>query len=120
MPYEAFYHPHAYFWIMLVGLFVATFILYRAKKVTAGKVTHNLLRLFYIIMIGTGVALLVLNDYPLITFLKAAIVIVMLYYMEKVLGLTKRSEAIASVKHWSILIATFTVVLLIGYKVISF
>ncbi len=119
MPYEAFYHPHAYFWIVLVGLFIASYFLYCAKKVTAGKVTHNILRLFYMIMIGTGVALLVLNDYPFITFLKAVIVMVMLYFMEKILGLTKRDET-TTVKHWSFLVGTLTVVLLIGYKVISF
>lgn len=120
MPYEAFYHPHAYFWIVLVGLFFAAFFLYRAKKIIVGKITHNILRLFYLIMIGTGIALLVLNDFPLITFLKAAIVMVMLYLMEKILGLAKRNEAVSTVKHWSFLITTLTLVLLIGYKVITF
>ncbi|OIJ15216.1 hypothetical protein BKP35_05045 [Anaerobacillus arseniciselenatis] len=123
MPYEAFYHPHAYSWVLLVTLFVVSFMLYRKQAAKPAKITHMILRLFYVIMLSTGIALLVLNEFPIITFVKAVFAIYFIYLMEQILGRTKEHGTDYdenTSRQWFFLVSTLIVIVLIGYDVISF
>nr|WP_261178651.1 DUF1516 family protein [Anaerobacillus sp. CMMVII] len=46
MPHVALYHPHSFFWMVLVLLFFVTFFLYRANVAKGAKITHMVVRLF--------------------------------------------------------------------------
>lgn len=121
MPYSAFYHPHAYFWMVLVVLFLMTFFLYRANISKAAKITHMVVRLLYIIMVGTGITLLYLIQFPATHILKAVIAIVLVYFMEMILVKTKKgfSQKLL-IPYWLLCLVALVVVILLGYRVISF
>jgi hypothetical protein len=119
MPYNAFYHPHASFWMILVLLFVVTFFLYRANVAKGAKITHMVLRLFYVIMVGTGIALLVLKGFLFTYIIKGLLALLLIYFMEMILVKTKKGiSGLAS--YWVLCLAALLVVVLIGYRVIIF
>ncbi|QOY35042.1 YisL family protein [Anaerobacillus isosaccharinicus] len=121
MPYSAFYHPHAYFWMVLIVLFLMTFYLYRANIAKGAKITHMVVRLLYVIMVGTGITLLYLIQFPATHILKAVIAIILVYSMEMILVKTKKgfSQKMLT-SYWLIFLVTLVVVILLGYRVISF
>jgi uncharacterized membrane protein SirB2 len=121
MPHNAFYHPHAYFWMILVLLFIVTFFLYRANVAKGAKITHMVLRLFYVIMIVTGIALLVLKAFLFTYIIKGLLALLLIYLMEMILVKTKKGisgKSLAS--YWVLCLAALLVVVLIGYRVIIF
>jgi hypothetical protein len=121
MPYYAFYHPHAYFWVILVVLFFATFFLYRANVAKGAKITHMVLRLLYVIMVGTGIGLLVLKAFPFTYIIKGLLALSLVYFMEMILVKTKKGMSGRSItSYWAMCVTALIVVVLIGYRVISF
>lgn len=121
MPHIAFYHPHAYFWMVLVVLFLMTFFLYRVNIAKAAKITHMVVRLLYVIMVGTGIALLYIIQFPATHILKAVLAIVLVFSMEMILVKTKKgfSQNLLT-SYWLLCLVTLVVVILLGYRVISF
>lgn len=106
-------HTHAASWIILVILFVLSLIFKRQK------ITPILLRIFYLIMLASGITMLVGYDFPLKPIVKGGLAIVLIGLMEMALGRAKRGG-----KGLPVLIAAvvvvLTVVVLMGYSVINF
>lgn len=121
MPYQAFYHPHAYFWMVLVLLFFVTFFLYRSNVAKGAKITHMILRLFYVIMIVTGIGLLISYGFPFPYILKGVLAISLIYFMEMILVRTKKGSSEKPMAYyWIMCLATLMLVVLIGYEIITF
>ncbi|RXI97747.1 DUF1516 family protein [Anaerobacillus alkaliphilus] len=118
MPYIALYHPHAYFWMLLVLLFFVSFFLYRANIAKGAKITHMVLRLLYVIMIGTGVGMLVMIGFPLTHIIKGVLAIALIYFMEMILVRTKKGTL--KPHFWFYCLGALALVLLLGYRIISF
>jgi hypothetical protein len=120
--YNAFYHPHAYFWIILVVLFFATYFLMRANKAKGAKITHMILRLFYVIMLGSGIGLLVSLNFASSYILKGILAFSLVYFMESILVKTKKDSFgnKPQVYYWIMCSVTLVLVVLMGYRVISF
>ncbi len=118
MPYIALYHPHAYFWMLLVALFFVAFFLYRANVAKGAKITHMVLRLLYVIMIVTGVGMLFSIGFPLTYVIKGILAIALIYFMEMILVRTKKGTL--QPYFWFFCLGALALVLLMGYRVISF
>lgn len=122
MSYTAFFHPHQFFWLILVLLFFVTFFLYKGKKYKGAKITSMLLRLFYLIMIGTGIAMLAMRGFPFVYIVKGILAIALISFMEMILMKTKNDTANGKTMayYWVLNIVTLVLVVLIGFKVITF
>ncbi|MFC6332974.1 YisL family protein [Paenibacillus septentrionalis] len=109
----AIYHTHASSWIILVILFVLSYFLHK------NKVLPMILRLFYLIMIGTGAYMLFgIGGYEGAYHLKMLLAILLIGVMEMILGRRKRGKNVLPL--WIALVILLVVVVLIGYGVISF
>lgn len=122
MPYQALYHPHAHFWALLVVLFLVTYFLYKSNVAKGAKIVHMIVRLLFIIMIGTGIGLLSIYGFPFTYILKGILAISLVYFMEMILVKTKRGTADGKTiaYYWIMCLVTLMLVLLIAFKVIQF
>ncbi len=110
--YTGFYHTHSASWVIMIILFLVSFFISRPK------VTHMILRLFYLIMIITGGYMLFQGSPPGAFHLKAVAAIVMIGMMEMILGRKKRGKN--TLPLWIVFIVLLVLILLIGYDVIVF
>lgn len=105
-------HTHAGSWLVLVILFVLSYIY------TKNKVLPMVLRLFYLIMIGTGAYILFgIGDYGTIYHIKATAAIIMIGFMEMTLVRRKKGKADKPFLATVILLLLFIVS--VGYGVIG-
>jgi len=106
------YHTHAASWIIMIILFLVSFFISRPK------VTHMILRLFYLIMIFTGGYMLIQGSLPGAFHLKALAAIILIGMMEMILVRKKKGKS--TLPFWIVFIILLALVLLIGYGVITF
>ncbi|SDN59970.1 DUF1516 family protein [Alkalicoccus daliensis] len=81
MNYSVFLHSHSLFWLVAVILFVLITTFYRSGKAKPAKIMHMVLRLFYILLLITGVSMVIMNFYWA-TAVKGALAIWLIYTME--------------------------------------
>ncbi|MBN8210872.1 DUF1516 family protein [Bacillus sp. NTK071] len=108
--YNILLQSHAGSWAILVLLLV---ISYFAPN---QKITPMIQRLFYLIMIITGVSMLVMIGFPLLYVFKGILAIVLIGFMEVVVGRRKRSES--TKVYWIAVIVLLLIILSIGYDII--
>ncbi len=73
-------------------------------------------RLFYLIMIISGVGMLAMIGFPLLYILKGILAIMLIGFMEVIVGRRKRSES--TKKYWIAVIVLLLIILSIGYDLI--
>lgn len=108
--YNILLQSHAGSWAILVLLLV---ISYFAPN---QKITPMIQRLFYLIMIITGVSMLVMIGFPLLYVFKGILAIILIGIMEVIVGRRKRSES--TKVYWIAFIVLLLVILSIGYDII--
>ena len=111
-------HAHDFGWLVMIILFFVSFGLIKSGKEKGAKVTSMILRLFYLISIGTGATMLFQYNFPTFYAVKGLIAIVLIGMMEMILGRTKRSES-AGV-FWLLFVGLLVVVILMGLRIIQF
>ena len=99
---------HSGSWAILVLLLV---ISYFAPK---QKISLMVQRLFYLIMLGTGIGMLFILGFPLIYVLKGILAIVLIGVMEMIVGRRKRAESTKML--WIACIVLILVIISIGYN----
>lgn len=111
-----------HFWAALLVLFFVTFFLYKKNVEKGAKIVHMILRLIYIVMIVSGVILLSMMAFPFNYILKGILAISLMYFMEMILVKTKNGTADGKTiaYYWIMCIVTIMLVVLMGFKVISF
>lgn len=106
-------HTHSGSWAILVILFALSLI------IKGQKITPILLRVFYLIMIASGITMLVGLDFPADLIVKGILALVLMGLMEMTLGRAKKGG-----KGLPVLIAAVVIVLLVvvlmGYGFIRF
>lgn len=107
-----FYQSHAGSWLLLVILFILSFIFQNQK------VTVMLQRLFYLIMLISGIGMLSLLGFPLMYIVKGILAIVLIGIMEIITARRRRKEPTAPL--WIVFVIALIVIVLMGYGVISF
>lgn len=115
---EIFLAMHTGSWAFLVILFLVSFFLYKANKNKAGKIVQMILRLFYLIMLVSGVGVLMGYGYPLIYIIKGILAILTIGFMEMALGKAKRNDK--TVVPLTLAVIIVVIVILMGFGVISF
>lgn len=105
-------------WFLLLVLFLLSYFLLSVGKEKIGKITHMVLRLFYIIMLFSGIGLLVAYNFSAFYSVKGIIALIMIGLMEiscvrAMKGKPNRIVFYAG----SILLL---VVILMGFRVINF
>jgi hypothetical protein len=119
--YNIFYQSHIGSWAILVLLFFVGYFLLKAGKAKGAKIVHMVLRLFYIIMLVSGIGMLVTLGFPLMYLVKGALAFFLIYAMEMILVRTKKGTlGEQATLYWAIMIVTLVLVVLLGYGVISF
>lgn len=110
--YTGMLHTHSFSWIIMVILFLVSFF------VSKQKVTHMILRLFYIIMIFSGGYMFFSGEYNLAFHLKILCAIIVIGMMEMILVRHKKGKN--TLPFWIVLGITLITVLLVGYGVLTF
>lgn len=116
------YQSHAGSWAITILLFFVSFVLLKMGKPTGKKITHMILRLFFVIMVVSGLGMLFTRGFPLIFVIKGILAIWLIAVMERLLSKSAtKSEQGASMKgSWIQFIIAFVLVALIGFNVIQF
>ncbi|HIW33953.1 MAG TPA: DUF1516 family protein [Candidatus Paenibacillus intestinavium] len=108
-------HTHSAAWLIMIILFLVS---YFVKKEKVKKVTHMILRLFYLIQIFSGGFMFFQGGYSGVYHLKIALAIILVGMMEMILVRQRKGKN--TLPFWIIFAVLLVVVVLIGYGVITF
>ncbi|MCS7461275.1 DUF1516 family protein [Paenibacillus doosanensis] len=108
--FNIFYQSHAGSWALMIILFILSVIFYRQK------VTQMILRLFYLIMLVSGIGMLTLLGFPLLYVIKGVLAIVLIGMMEMIVARRRRQQSAAPM--WIVFVILLVLIVLLGYGVI--
>ncbi|TLS37870.1 YisL family protein [Pseudalkalibacillus caeni] len=113
-------HAHYTAWVLTLILFFVSYFLLRLGKEKGQKITHMILRLFYILTLISGIVMVVditaaFGFYGPV-YIKAALAIWLLTSMEMVLVKGKNGKS--TTVYWIQLVIAFALVLFYGYSVL--
>jgi len=114
----AFSHTHASAWFLTLLLFAIAFVFLRKGNGKALKITQMILRLFFVIMLISGLGMIVAYQFPAIYILKGLLAFALIGLMEMILvrsGKGKNTKPL-----WLSFVVVLPIVLLIGFNVIRF
>ena len=111
-----FYFTHIDTWIVTILLFIISYILLKANKQKAQKITHMILRLLFLVMFITGLVLVFQYKFMLMTIIKMLIGIWLIASMELILVRGRKGEPTGA--FWIQFIISLAAVLIIGYMYI--
>ncbi|WP_062047950.1 DUF1516 family protein [Bacillus sp. JCM 19034] len=116
-----FYEAHRGSWAILLILFVVAFLLYKLRKDIGAKIVHMITRLFYIIMLVSGIGTLIGYQFPVVLIVKGILALILIYVMEMILVRTKKNtlQQQAGIYLGAFALITIIVVLM-GFGVIRF
>lgn len=110
-------HAHVTTWFLALILFFVSFHLLKKGKMKAQKITHMILRLFYLLILATGGHLLGLYQFSALALIKSLIGLLVIVFMEFVLSRGKKEKP---VKGFLIMFGiSLVLVLYFGYIVLG-
>jgi hypothetical protein len=107
-------HGHVTAWVLALILFVVAIFLLKGGKAKGAKIVQMILRVLYLLIIGTGVGLLfMLSNIDMMYILKAVVGIWVIGLFEMILGrvATNRRTSI----FWVQFVVAFLLVLYLGF-----
>lgn len=113
-----FAHTHASSWFITLALFALSYAFLKGGKAKPQKITQMILRLFYIIMLVSGVGMLIVYRFPLVLVIKGILAIVLIGIMEMIITRGGKGQSIS--KYWLPFFIALALVLLIGFGAIRF
>ncbi|MFT8320977.1 MAG: YisL family protein [Bacillus sp. (in: firmicutes)] len=106
-------HSHITSWALAIILFIIAFGLHKSGKEKASKIVHMVLRLMYVIVIGTGVWMLYsLGSLPALYVLKTLVGLWVIVALEMILVRTKKGRKTTIL--WTQCIVALALVLYLG------
>lgn len=120
--YIGLQHLHINLWFILIILFFVTYFLIRSNKEKPAKILHMVTRLFYVLILGSGIGMVIILGFPVTFVIKGILAISLVYFMERILGKKKKNELDGKMEsyYWIMFAVTIMLVVLIGYRVITF
>ncbi|MFE8699699.1 DUF1516 family protein [Cytobacillus sp. FJAT-54145] len=110
-------HAHVTTWFLALILFFVSYYLLKKGNMKAQKITHMVLRLFYLLILATGGHLLGLYQFGGTALIKSVVGLFVIVSMELVLSRGKKGKP---VQNFMILFAaSLVLVLYIGYFVLG-
>lgn len=113
-----FYQSHAGSWFFTILLFAISYALFRKGRMKPQKITHMILRVFFIIMIISGIGMVVALQLPVAFILKGVLAFILIALMELIL--TRSVKGKETKVYWLPSAGVLLLVLLIGFNVIAF
>ncbi len=115
------YQSHIGSWAILVLLFLVSYFLLKGGVRKGAKIVHMILRLFFVIMVVTGIGMLFILKFPAMYVVKGILAIILIGAMEMLLTRTSKGTIGSKAPmYWVIVIVTLVLVLLLGFGVITF
>ncbi|WP_147803531.1 DUF1516 family protein [Alkalicoccus halolimnae] len=116
--YQIFLHSHSLFWLLGVILFVLIAVFYRQGKAKPAKIMHMILRLFYILLLVTGIGMVIMNFYWA-TAVKGLLAFWLIYTMELIATRSGKGTLTGSTKKsfWIQFVIALVLVLVFGFGV---
>lgn len=118
--YTFLFHTHTTAWAIMILLFFIAYILIRKDNTAGSKVLSMILRVFYLIMLASGIGMLVERliqegfvTSNLIFTLKGVLAVMLIGMMEVILGRSKRKEK--TTIFWVAFGVLLVIVLVLGY-----
>ncbi|KML44844.1 MULTISPECIES: YisL family protein [Bacillaceae] len=107
-------HAHITTWLLALVLFIIALIMHKSGKQKGLKVVHMILRLFYLLIIGTGVWILSsLNSIDLLYVLKSLVGIWVIAMFEMIIIRTVKGKKTSIL--WGQFIVALILVLYLGF-----
>ncbi|MFE8700315.1 YisL family protein [Cytobacillus sp. FJAT-54145] len=109
-------HAHITAWVLTLVLFIVAYALTKSGRAKAAKIVHMILRLFYLLTLATGGALVhtLFTVSPVEYILKSLVGLWVLGAMEMVLVRTKKDKNTKGA--WIQLVVAVIIVLYLGLK----
>jgi uncharacterized membrane protein SirB2 len=83
---------HITSWVVAIVLFFVAYGLLKSGNQKGSKITQMILRVFYILIIASGVGLIVSTNLTVSYMVKALLGVIVIGLMEMILGRSKRGE----------------------------
>ena len=111
-------YTHEGSWIFVAILFFLTVFLYKKSSKKSATITQMILRIFYLLMILSGLGMIIAFNFPLFYTTKGIIAVVMVGFMEVCCGRLAKNAPYFTLFIVSTIL--LIVVLLMGFRVITF
>lgn len=111
-------YTHEGSWIFVAILFFLTVFLYKKSSKKSATITQMILRIFYLLMILSGLGMIIAFNFPLFYTTKGIIAVVMVGFMEVCCGRLAKNTPYFTLFIVSTIL--LIVVLLMGFRVITF
>ncbi len=95
----------------LIILFIMSYMLNKGEIPTAGNVHFP-----YVLMLGSGIGMVVIQNFPVISMIKAVFALILIMSMEILVARKRRGQT--HTLWWGVFAITFIVILLIGFHII--
>lgn len=115
---DMLYHSHAGSWFFTLLFFAISYAMFKKGSMKPQKITHMILRLFFIIMILSGIGMLAAMQFPLVFIVKGVLAFILIGLMEMILTRSVKGKEAKS--FWLPFAIVLILVLLMGFNVISF
>ncbi|MBS4188834.1 YisL family protein [Bacillus sp. FJAT-49705] len=107
-------HAHITTWVLALVLFFVALGLHRSGKARGLKVVHMILRLFYLLIIGTGIWILSsLHSISMLYIIKSLIGIVVIASIEMIL--VRLAKGKSTTMFWLLFVISLILVLYLGF-----
>ncbi|UCZ52077.1 YisL family protein [Bacillus shivajii] len=118
--YFAFLHTHTLFWFITLILFALTVTFLRVGKAKLSKIMQMTLRLFYVLVLITGIVLIFIHM-SLLAVIKGILAFWLIYVMEMITNRMAKGTLEGNSKwlFWIQFVVAVFVVLYFGYFVIG-
>ncbi|MBO0994606.1 MULTISPECIES: DUF1516 family protein [Bacillaceae] len=120
--YNMLFQSHSGLWEITILLFIISFILLKMGKPKSKKITQMILRLFYVIMIISGLGMLITLNFPWLYVIKGILALWLIWMMELILSksVVRKENGPSTKSYWTQFIIALVLVVLIAAKIISF
>lgn len=115
---QMFYHSHAGSWFFTILLFLSSYILLRRRKLTQLKFSIIMLRVFFVIMVSTGIGMLIGMNFSFPFVVKGVFAIILITLMEMILARARKGKETRQL--WLPVAGLLPLIILMGFNVISF
>ncbi|MGR5879772.1 DUF1516 family protein [Bacillus pacificus] len=83
---NTFYQIHAGSWAILIILFIMSYMLNKQEFTLWGQ------RAFYVLMLGSGIGMVVIKNFPVISMIKAVFALILIMSMEILVARKRRGQ----------------------------
>jgi len=117
VPYTAFLHSHVSSWAITLILFLISYTLLVKGSEKGQKITHMILRLFFVLTVITGAGLVFSLHFISYALIKGLLALWLIVIMELILVRTKKGAG--KIHYWVQFCVALVAVLYFGYHVLG-